>query len=225
MKTYYHNRLPHIAPLGATFFITFRLADSLPQSIVRRMISQLESRIEKLKTEQPKGYQKEIIRQRKLIFKQYEDQLDINPYGECHLKNEAVVKIIKEKLHEYDGDKYKLICYCIMPNHIHLLFDTSIQLVNETEFLPDGTPQNYMQLDKIMKRIKGASAVTANRILKRKGTFWQKDSYDHYVRNEKEYLRILFYILNNPVKAGLVEKWEDFQNTYIASQIQTKLFE
>ncbi|MFK7773825.1 MAG: transposase [Saprospiraceae bacterium] len=162
------------------------------------------------------GYQDEIIRQRKLLFKKYEHQLDDNPYGECHLKNETIAQIVKDKLHEYDNQLYRLIAYCIMPNHVHVLFATSIQLENETEFLPDGTPKNYIQLDKIMKLIKGGSSVAANRVLGRKGTFWQKDSYDHFVRNEKEYNNIVFYILNNPVKARLVNDRADWPNTYVS---------
>ena len=58
-------------------------------------------------------------------------------------------------------------------------------------------------------------AVYANRALERSGKFWQKESFDHYVRDKKEFWRILNYILNNPVKAGLVEKWEDYPFTYL----------
>ena len=67
-----------------------------------------------------------------------------------------------------------------------------------------------------MKSVKGISAREANKILNRKGSFWQSESYDHIVRNEEELERIIKYVIYNPVKAGLVDKWEDWENNYIA---------
>lgn len=66
-----------------------------------------------------------------------------------------------------------------------------------------------------MKSIKGISAREANKILDRKGSFWQSESYDHIVRDEDELERIIKYIIYYPVKAGLVEKWEDWEHTYL----------
>jgi hypothetical protein len=71
-----------------------------------------------------------------------------------------------------------------------------------------------------MKKVKGASAFYANQFLGKTGKpFWQKDSYDHYVRNEKEWQNIFWYILNNPVKAKLVDKWEDWEFSYYAPSL------
>jgi len=71
-------------------------------------------------------------------------------------------------------------------------------------------PEGYTQLDKIMHLIKGGSSFLVNRKLERSGKLWFKDSYDHYVRNEKEWLNIAAYILRNPVKAGLANKWDSW---------------
>ena len=152
MKTVYHNRLPHIAPIGASFFVTFRLADSLPQAIIYQLQNQYEKLVKKILVEKKSGYENEILRQRKLLFKKYEHQLDDKPYGECHLKNEAIAQIIKDKLHEYDNQLYRLIAYSIMPNHVHVLFETFIQIENETEFLPSGVPKNYIQFISVALR-------------------------------------------------------------------------
>ncbi len=87
-----------------------------------------------------------------------------------------------------------------MPNHVHLLMDTSIQKEGDRP----------IKLDEIMRRIKGGSAREINQKLNRKGKLWQKDSYDYLVRDQEEWERIYAYILNNPVKAGLddqVSKW------------------
>jgi putative transposase len=74
----------------------------------------------------------------------------------------------------------------------------------------------FEPLDRIMKRIKGASARYANLELDRTGsTFWQKESYDRFVRTERELNNTIAYILNNPVKANLVSKWDEFPFTFL----------
>ncbi len=128
--------------------------------------------------------------------------------------------IVADKLHQFDGDKYDLIAYCIMPNHVHTLFDMSIQVVDQKESHLDEVPANYIQLHQIMKLIKGSTAYLANKVLKKGGKFWQKDSYDHYIRDENEFWNILNYILQNPVKAKLVDKWEDYPFTYLSPNLR-----
>ncbi len=89
---------------------------------------------------------------------------------------------------------YELGAYAIMSNHVHVLL------------LPKISPS------KLLQSLKGATAREANRILGRTGeTFWQAESYDHWVRDERERERIVRYIENNPVKAGLVQRAEDYR--------------
>src|SRR5260370_35493976 len=89
---------------------------------------------------------------------------------------------------------YELGAYVVMSNHVHVLL------------LPRIAPS------KLMQSLKGVTARDANRILCRTGeTFWQAESYDHWVRDEKEWGRIAEYIENNPVKAGLVARAEDYR--------------
>lgn len=66
----------------------------------------------------------------------------------------------------------------------------------------------------ILRLIKGSTAREANKMLNRSGSFWQHESYDHLVRNDMARERIIRYILKNPVKAGLVKKWNDWEWTY-----------
>jgi REP element-mobilizing transposase RayT len=91
-----------------------------------------------------------------------------------------------------------------MPNHVHLLF----QLPKR-----DKSRSTY-PVTNILRLIKGSTARSANKILGRSGSFWQHESYDHLVRNDDERERIIRYILKNPVKAGLTEKWEDWKWMY-----------
>ena len=102
---------------------------------------------------------------------------------------------------EYDEEKYKLLSYCVMSNHVHLLFCTA--------------DYEETNISDVMKLIKGGSAHSINQVLNRKGTFWQKESYDHYVRNDKELKNIIHYILENPVRIGVVEKWSNYPFTYL----------
>lgn len=138
-------------------------------------------------------------------------QLDDKPYGECYLKKPEVAQIVKDKLHEFDGQFYKLMAYCIMPNHVHLLLDYSVQLKNEDD--------NYIELWKVLKRIKGGTAVVIYRLVGRTGAFWQRDRYDRVMRNGEETENVINYILDNPLKAGLVNRREDFAHSYANDEV------
>ncbi|MCS7035366.1 MAG: transposase [Saprospiraceae bacterium] len=154
-----------------------------------------------------------LYNERKRYFGRYDALLDGLQYGPDYLRNPEVAEIIRQELHHFDGELYTLQAYCIMPNHVHILIDTRLQIPEEWE-PEDGECLDYAPLEVIMKRIKGRSAIAANRVLGRSGRFWQRESYDHYVRNEREWENILHYILNNPVKVGWVERWEDWPYTY-----------
>ena len=213
IKPYYRQSLPHFQPIGAIFFVTFRLKDSIPKAKLIQLKQDFDKRILTLKT-QPGEYQKELIREeRNQFFLKYDKLLDNITSGPHYLKHPEIAKIVEAELHKFDCATYDLIAYCIMSNHVHILIDTHIQLpekfdidtYNETHFEP---------LQNIMKRIKGPTAVYANRSLKRNGKFWQRESFDRVVRNEKEFQKTITYILENPVEAGIVEQWDDYPYSY-----------
>lgn len=214
MKSVYQNRLPHLAPFGATFFVTFRLADSLPKDVVSLLKHEFQQQENKLKKDFPVDWKERARVERKRMFGKYEHFLESSPLGECVLKKPAIAKIVADKLHEFDGEYYDLEAYCIMSNHVHMLLDFSRQIKNEDGFFLLEAPETYKQLDYVMMRIKGGTSFLINRALAKSGTLWAKDSYDHYVRDEAEYHRILDYILQNPVKAGIVKTWDEFPHTY-----------
>ena len=91
-----------------------------------------------------------------------------------------------------------------MPNHVHILIKPILK--------SEGKPY---PLFPIMQKHKSYTAVETNKILNRSGKFWQRGYYDHYLRDEKEYFNIIRYILNNPVKAGFVEKYEDWEFSWV----------
>src|SRR5680860_1684462 len=81
IKIIYKNQLPHIAPVGAIFFVTFRLGDSLPVKLVKEMRIKMDASIKKLEQKKPYRYKLMIQKQRKIFFKNYDHQLDVFPYG------------------------------------------------------------------------------------------------------------------------------------------------
>jgi putative transposase len=120
--------------------------------------------------------------------------LDTTRLGPMYLAQESLARIVVASLHRGALlGHYELGAYVVMSNHVHVLL------------LPRISPSRLMQ------SLKGATAREANRVLGRTGeTFWQAESYDHWVRDEKEWERIAAYIENNPVKAGHVQRAEDY---------------
>lgn len=175
-KKGWHSRgyLPH-CDVDRFQFVTFRLADSLPQSILKKFENEL--RHKKLEHFYDREFQIKI-----------EEYLD-NGVGECHLGNPAIAEVLVDSLRMFDGKRYTLAAWVVMPNHGHILFK----------------PLPGFSLSSIMKGLKGNTAYQANLILGRKGQFWHPDYFDRYIRNEAHFHRAVRYIENNPVKAGLVD--------------------
>jgi putative transposase len=202
-KPFYSKRLPHIQPPGATLFVTFRLAGSIPQAVIRELIAERETAEHRIALLPELDRQKEQQTLHKRLFGKWDTVLDQAQTGPTWLAQPAVAQIVANSLHFLDGDKYTLDCYTLMDNHSHVVF-TPLQL-------EDGTS---IALPRIMHSLKGFTAVAANHVLERAGPFWQHESYDHVVRDEAELNRIRRYVLNNAVKAGLVEKAEDWPWSY-----------
>lgn len=212
IKTEYTSVLPHIQPIGATFFVTFNLYDSLPKAIIEKIKKEHELRKHEIMFSNRSDKEILLYREQRLHFKRYDDALAQVYGGIDFLKDPQIAQLVVDKICQYDGKCYELVCYTIMPNHVHVVFDFSIQLDAYGNCLKN----EYIQLDKVMNLIKGATAFYANGILDRRGThFWQKDSYDHFVRDFKELHGIVNYVKMNPVSAGLAKKWEDWAFTYV----------
>jgi REP element-mobilizing transposase RayT len=216
--THFHIRnLPHFYRPNSTYFITYRLKGSIPIKVLKEL-----KEMEEFKKDY-KSKAEKYLRDKK-FFAEYDNLLDNNLKIQ-HLKNYKIAEIVKTTLHYPDKKYYNLICYTIMPNHVHLVFHLleNIGINNSQSGLTvlqksNDVAQTIMseRLSKIMKSIKGISAREANKLLNSKGSFWQSESYDHIVRDEDELERIIKYVLYNPVKANLVEKWEDWEFTYLA---------
>ena len=217
---FYRRNLPHIHPKDGMFFITFRLAGSLPQRVLKALREEKESRIKALeKRLSGKELFREKYRLESLFFGKYDGLLDRASEGPQWLKEIHLARIVVDKIHDLDGKRYRLISYCVMSNHVHLLIDTmghdEIAVTNVS-----GKTLNYPVTD-CLRLLKGSTARWCNLELKRNGAFWHKESYDHYVRDEEELARIIQYVLNNPVKAHLVKDWQEWKLSYLNESFST----
>ncbi len=213
MSEFYRRKLPHWHPEGQTFFITFRLANSLPVHIMRELQEERERERQNILAKFSGAQQRdELYKLDKKYFGRFDRWLDrCVEESPRWLADEKVARIVADEIHALDGERYRLISYCIMSNHGHLVIDTA-----EHDFKPThlGVTAPYPLTD-MLKRLKGRTARLCNEALARGGKFWHHESYDHVIRDQKEYDRIVWYTLNNPVKAGLVEKWEDWKFTFV----------
>ncbi|MXV84431.1 hypothetical protein F4Z98_13805 [Candidatus Poribacteria bacterium] len=145
--------------------------------------------------------------------------------GPVWLKDDRIAKEIAESLHYRDGKVYCLDAYCIMSNHVHVVFTPLARQPSRTDIVnsEENTAQTrnlcYNTLSVIMQSLKGYTARKANQLLGRSGAFWQPESYDHIVRDASEWQRIITYVLNNPVKAGLVDTWKKWRWSYCRCSI------
>ena len=178
---YTRGYLPHWDFEGSVQAVTFRLGDSVPGKLIEAWRKELEIEVDEL------ARQKEIHRR----ISKYEDA----GHGESYLKRADCAMIVQGKLMVGHASSYRLIDWCIMPNHVHVLFRLEGEAV----------------LADIVQAWKGGSAVEINRLLGRSGPLWQRDYYDRSVRDMDHFHDCRIYIRNNPVKAGLYEKPEDWK--------------
>ena len=203
-RAFYRRHLPHYQPPEVTLFVTFRLHGSLPLAVLERLKVEALERERKIETTTIESERKETLyNERKRQFGRFDDALDTSSCGPTWLKDPQVASIVADALSYRDGKVFELDCFTIMSNHVHAVFAP----------LEDETGNSYA-LSRIMQSLKRRTASLANTYLDRQGAFWQGESYDHVIRDEKEWQRIVWYVLNNPVKAGLVRDWQDWPWTY-----------
>ncbi len=166
-----HRRLPHWQPDGVGYFVTWRLAGSLPASAVA-----------------------DLWTTRGAAFVAGDRLLDAAPSGPRWLAEPGVAGVVAKVLREGAAEeRYDLGSWVLMPNHVHLLLKPGDTLPRQIAWL------------------KGRTAFEANRVMKRSGSFWAKDYFDHWIRNRDEWEKVIRYVERNPVKAGLCKSPEDWK--------------
>ena len=183
--------LPHWEKEGEVYHVTFRLADSLPGKVLAGYQEERDDIIQKAKQLQRELTEAETRRLNQLYSDCIESYLDSGK-GQCYLQRSKLAEKIATTLSRFDGKRYQLYCWCIMPNHVHVVF----------------RPLAGYELGKIVHSWKSYTANEANKLLSRKGAFWQREYYDHLIRKEDEFCHTIQYVQENPRKANLIDwKW------------------
>ncbi|MEX1138159.1 MAG: transposase [Bacteroidota bacterium] len=217
-KVFYRRHLPHYQPKNAIYHLVFRLDGSLPQSAIDRLrkerVIEEQNALRATDRIKVKGV---LTRIREAHFKKFDALLDGCLSGPVWLRTDAVAAIVAESLHYRDGKVYDLVAYCIMPNHVHLLAHVGRPVWSSHT----AKPSEPYAVTKILENLKWYTALKCNEVLGRSGQFWEHESYDHVVRDGRLFTTI-HYVLDNPVKAGLVVAAEDWKWSYCKPGILDK---
>lgn len=198
-KPFYRRNLPHIHPRNARYFITFRLANSLPLTVIESLRQEFQDALARNSSHSNDA---ELFRFQE-YFKAFDQLLDESSRGDRWMSDPRVAGYVAEALKYHDGRSCSMLCWTIMPNHVHCLLDHDIDA---------GAPP----IHHILQSIKKYSARKANVYLERTGKkFWQHESFDHVVKDEVETEHVIRYILMNPVKANLCKEWMDWKWSHV----------
>jgi REP element-mobilizing transposase RayT len=187
--------LPHWFQPGATYFVTFRTIDSLPRSALDRWLDERARWLRAREIDPDAPVWQAQLRQlapavraeyHRTFTAAFHDHLDAG-YGECPLRRPEAAGVVAAAFRHFDGERYRLSDFVVMPNHAHVLFG----LIGEAE------------LGDVCYSWKKFTAGRINRLLGRSGHFWQGESFDHIVRSPEQFEYARDYIAANPVKAGL----------------------
>ena len=181
--------LPHWQASDACYFVTFRLAGTVPSHIKRDIKESRREILSNVDREKRELRPDELNLLEELHFQ----ELDAahSDQGNRFLKDDRIAKIVADALHHFDGIHYELLAWVIMSNHVHIVF----------RILKNG------EISRILHSWKSYTAKAANKILKRTGAFWHSESYDHLIRNQEDLEHCIEYTWQNPEKAGL-KKWQ-----------------
>jgi len=168
-----YKSLPHISNYGYYQFVTFRTKDSLDEYLKRVINTTMQNA------------------KKQYLLDQYLDKSHNGRY-----LNDKVLDIAKEYIVNLDKKLFDLVCFVIMPNHIHILF------------------KEIAKLSEIMQKLKGGLAFKINKYLDNKGQLWAKDYYDKSIRDEKHFETVYRYIENNAIKANLKDSERRFYTIY-----------
>ena len=177
--------LPHWQQKGVYYFVTFRLADSIPNSKKKELKADRE-RWNNKHQKRTKFTKKDWIEYNRLFNHRVEDWLNAG-YGSCLLRKSENASIVANALKHFDNQRYILDEWVVMPNHVHVLVK----------------PLEEHKISDILHSWKSYTANEINKRENRTGQLWMRESYDHIVRNERALKNIRRYINQNPAKAGI----------------------
>jgi putative transposase len=193
--TIIERRLPHWSQPGTVTFITWRTQDSIPQPVLRRWHADRDAWLRRHGIEPTSPDWREQFERLKpsvrgdfvrTFAERWHRHLDAC-HGACVLRQPALAQIVADSLHKFDGERYEITDFIVMPNHVHLLaaFPTEEAMLEQCE------GWKHYQARELNRRLGGA------------GRFWQQDGFDHLVRSVEQFEALRHYIAANPRKAHL----------------------
>jgi REP element-mobilizing transposase RayT len=179
----YHRHLPHWRQRGATYFVTFRLADSIPQEQLRTLKRWREiwdrQHPEPRSQRDWEGLVREIARKTEVWLDQ--------GYGDCVFRDRQLAEEMSRALLYFQNDRCLTSCFTVMPNHIHAIIK----------------PLATFTLEELLKSVKQFVTRQVNTTIDRTGALWQEESYDRIIRDEEHLFRVVQYIGRNAANAGI----------------------
>jgi Rad3-related DNA helicase/REP element-mobilizing transposase RayT len=193
--------LPHWTRDGAIYSVTFRLADSLPEQVLKAWIAERSAIVGNAQQMNRQLTDHELSRLHYLHSEKVEKYLDAG-HGECWMNRDNIADLVEGELKHFAGSRYHLLCWAVMPNHVHVVLQ----------------PLPGFELQKILHSWKSYTANVANQALERRGPFWQPEYYDHLIRNEPDLISTADYVWTNPEKAGLRDwRWRGRDSQMIST--------
>jgi type I restriction enzyme R subunit len=191
-----YRKLPHWSQAGTLCFITWRTWDSMPSRVVSDwnrqrddwlLLHGVDPRKPNWLSELAKADESWLGKYRSETSDRWNEHLD-SCHGSCVLRRPDLAKIVADSLLHFDGNRYDLTDFVVMPNHVHILaaFRDEDGMLNQCESW------------------KHFTATKINRLLQRTGRFWQQDDFDRLVRSVEQFEHLQRYISDNPKRAKLI---------------------
>lgn len=172
--------LPHWQQEDTYVFVTWRLADSLPESVVAKILHQRKD----WEDIHPKPWDEDALKEYNRLFTaRFEIILD-DCHGSCCLRQPFIAKIVSDALLYFNEERYVLDSFVVMPNHVHVLFYA----------------EKGFRLEDIIHTWKRFTAREINKVIGRAGVLWQAEYWDRLIRSQKHLDWTRKYIQKNPEK-------------------------
>lgn len=188
--------LPHWTIDNAVYHVRFSLTDAIPTKVRYDLLHEKEIILERLKNDSDlTGLErKKLIR---FYSEKVESALDAG-HGSCWLADEQIADMVSDALRFFNGERYCLYAWAVMPNHVHAVVQPFIG----------------HKLHQILHSWKSFTANRANKILGRCGEFWLKEYFDYLIRDESRLIESMEYVYNNPEKSFIKPPWHRFKIKY-----------
>ncbi len=189
------NRLPHWDSTHGIYFVTWHIDDALPLPVQQALRQERDYERHRISVDRRAFTIADRVTLNLALQRKYEKILDAG-LGRCVLRNPSCASIVAGAIEFFNDERYQLYSWSVMPNHVHVVLSCL----------------NAATIDRVLHSWKSYTSKEINKVLGRSGVLWQEDYFDRLARDDRHFLRILSYVLNNPAKAGLTN-WQ-FAKSY-----------